>query len=50
MRRPGKLITPPRKKHDDVCWVLGIIDSYGAVDSKVLKLDDPGVSGTHGDF
>ena len=43
----GGLMTPERKKHDDVCWVLGIIDSYGAVDSKTMLLSDRNVSDTH---
>ena len=32
---------------ENVCWVVGIIDSYGNVRSVIKTFDDPGCSDTH---
>ncbi len=46
-----KLKTPPHnKKHDDVCWVIGVVNSYGTVESKILTLNDPDLTDTHATF
>jgi len=47
MSGPGKLKMPVPVEHDDVCWVLGVIDSHGAVHSKTMLFGDKGLSDTH---
>lgn len=32
---------------NEICWIVGVVDAYGAVHSRVLTLDDPNATESH---